>query len=234
MAQMAIEGLPIHALQLSLITDPANGQAVRLVTQQDVTMLAVISRQLAASAAALDAVLSLNIGPAMVVSALDGTVLNANFAAQATLGFLPSSQAKVQKCFAIEAVYDSFRGAVLASGAGSLQLKMMAANGSPFWAAVSGARINYDRQDALVVLMTDINELYLMAAELENALDIERQTTEMQRRILAIAAHDLRTPLAIIDNTAQLLERKAGSEAPDFVQSRAPHPRVCPEHAAAS
>ncbi len=218
-ATMAIEGLPVHAVQLSLLTDPADGQTALLVTQQDMTQLAQISRQLAASEAALNAVLSLSVGPALVIATQGNKVLKANFAAQALLGPSLLSQARADGFFAIPTAYEAFRSAVLESGAGTLQMQMNSGDGGCFWAAVSGARITYEKQDALVVLATDINQLYQSKTELEAALDIERRTTEMQRRFLAIAAHDLRTPLAVIDNTAQMLERSAPSGSTD--QSRA-------------
>ena len=218
-ATMAIEGLPVHALQLSLLTDPADGQVALLVTQQDMTQLSQISRQLVASEAALDSVLSLSVGPALVIATQDNRVLKANFAAQALLGPVVKSDAKADGYFVSPTAYDAFRSAVLESGAGTLQMQMNSADGTSFWAAVSGARITYEKQDALVVLATDINELYQLKADLEAALDNERQTTGMQRRFLAIAAHDLRTPLAVIDNTAQMLERSVAPGTSD--QSRA-------------
>lgn len=220
-APIAVNGLPIHALQMILLTDPVNAQKALLVTQQDVTMLARVSRQLAASEAALNSVLSLSVGPALVASLQDGGILKANFAAQSVLGSLPTTHVLASDSFANPADYDAFRSVIIERGEGTVQVKLKAANGSVFWAVVSGAQITYDKQDALVFLVTDINQLYQMTAELEAALDIERQTAEMQRRFLAIAAHDLRTPLAIIDNTAQMLERSAATSAPDQTQARA-------------
>lgn len=206
-ATMAIEGLPVHAVHLSLVTDPANGEQARLVTQQDMTLLTRLTRQLAASEAALESVLSLDAGAVVVIAQEDAAVLRANFAAQTLFGSSFDQAEKACDLFVDPGQFAAVREGILSGGFGTGQLRLRKASGAVFWASVTGTRITYDRRDALALLVTDIDDLYRTAADLEAALDIERRTTEMQRRFLAITAHDLRTPLAIIDNSAQMIER---------------------------
>ena len=52
-------------------------------------------------------------------------------------------------------------------------------------------------------------ELKGKAEELEAALAKERQLNELQQRFVSMASHEFRTPLAIIDSTAQRLMRRA-------------------------
>lgn len=49
------------------------------------------------------------------------------------------------------------------------------------------------------------------AKELENALDREKELNEMQRQFVSMASHEFRTPLTIIDSSAQRLKRQAGN-----------------------
>lgn len=218
---LAVAGAPIHAVQLTMVSDPATGRPAMLTAQQDISELVEITRLLAASEAALDAVLSLNVTPALVLSARGDVVLKANFAAQAMLGAGLHSDSDAPSLFAEEAQYEAVRGAILAGGGGTVQMRIRAANGSSFWASISGARISYEKQDAFVLLLTDIDHLYKTAQELEAALDIERHTSETQRRYLAIASHEFRTPLAIIDGAAQRLQRHAEKLTPDRIQTKA-------------
>jgi len=52
-------------------------------------------------------------------------------------------------------------------------------------------------------------ELKAKAEELTSALAKERQLNELQQRFVSMASHEFRTPLAIIDTTAQRLKRKS-------------------------
>lgn len=217
---MSAAECPVHAVQLSLVSDPVSGDEARLVAQLDMTEITQVLRQLEASEAALDSVLSLNVGPVLVIATGDDSLLKANFPAQALLGSFLTGNVDAHQFFADPAEYDSLRGAILAGGSSTVQLKLVATNGTSFWASVSGARISYDKQDALVLLVTDIDQLYQTAVELEAALDVERRASDMQMRFLAIVAHELRTPLAIIDNTAQLLERGAETNTAEQVKAR--------------
>lgn len=216
-ATIAIDGWPVHSVQVTLANDPVTGGAAMLVAQQDMSELINVTRELAASQDALDAVLNFNITPTVLASVPEGHVLSQNLAARTLVGEV----AGVQGMLADPTAWDSLRAELLAGGGGSTQARMLAANGEPFWASIASLRITYDKRDAMVLVMTDVDQLYRIAADLEAALDLERQTSEMQRRFLAIASHEFRTPLALIDSAAQRLERATTALEPDQVRGRA-------------
>jgi signal transduction histidine kinase len=53
------------------------------------------------------------------------------------------------------------------------------------------------------------------------ALEKEREVNETQRRFIRVMSHEIRTPLAVIDSSAQILERRASGIAPDALADRA-------------
>jgi signal transduction histidine kinase len=53
------------------------------------------------------------------------------------------------------------------------------------------------------------------------ALEKEREANETQRRFMRVMSHEIRTPLAVIDSSAQILERRANNLEPTGVIERA-------------
>ncbi len=53
------------------------------------------------------------------------------------------------------------------------------------------------------------------------ALEKEREANETQRRFMRVMSHEIRTPLAVIDSSAQILERKANNLEPSALVERA-------------
>lgn len=53
------------------------------------------------------------------------------------------------------------------------------------------------------------------------ALEKEREANETQRRFMRVMSHEIRTPLAVIDSSAQILERKAANLQPEALVERA-------------
>lgn len=220
-AVMALDGSPVHSLQVSLVSDPVTGQNAVLVSQEDISHLLEMSRQLAASEYALDAVLNLNLTPALVLSEADGRVLKANVSASRLLGEGREEPDGPEAIFEKTQDYARLRSMVLASGTGALPTRVRLHDGRTSWFHISGARIRYERNDAIVILMTDVDDVYQTTADLEAALSSERRVSDMQRRFLAIASHEFRTPLAIIDSAAQRLERRAEEKTPEQIRARA-------------
>lgn len=68
---------------------------------------------------------------------------------------------------------------------------------------------NNQQWEALVVTRT--GELEAAKAHLEQALESAQEVLEGQRRLIQTVTHEFRTPLAVIDGTAQLLELQAGA-----------------------
>lgn len=64
------------------------------------------------------------------------------------------------------------------------------------------------------------HDLKQQAQELETALAREKEMNELQRQFISMASHEFRTPLAIIDSTAQRLKKGCESMSPDDVQKR--------------
>jgi len=220
-ATMAIAGWPVHSLKLSLVTDPVSGAPAFLLAQQDISELVEASRRLAASEQALEAVLMLDVAPALVLSVDGARVLRANHAAEALLGDGAHPGKDFAALVADPDRFDRLRGMLLTQGAASAQLGLRNAKAETVWCAISGARIHYSDADALVVVIANVDELYQAAADLEAALDLERHTSRLQRRFMAVASHEFRAPLAVIDSAAQQIERKGAGMGAERLAARA-------------
>lgn len=220
-AVMALPDAPIHSLDISYVSDPVTARRSILVTQEDISPLIGMSRQLAASEYALDAVLNLNLAPSLVLSVGECRVVKANHSAQQLLGEAIRGDDGCEAVFETPDDFARLKGMILASGTGALPTRLRVQDGRHLWFHIVGARIRYERDDAVVLLMTDVDDVYRSTADLEAALSSERRISDIQRRFLAIASHEFRTPLAIIDSAAQRLERRADEKTPEQIRSRA-------------
>ncbi|MDR3413192.1 MAG: HAMP domain-containing sensor histidine kinase [Formivibrio sp.] len=220
-AVMMVPGGPTHTVKVSAVSDPATGKPALLVTQNDISQTVIALRQLAASEEALEAVLSLNALPAMVLAADDGRVLNANLALDNIVGRGVKFNEKAEDLFDDKGAFHRLLDTVQTGGGGGQHLRMKAVRGASHWVYVSVAPIAFERRHAILVFITDVNWLYQIADSLLQELGSQREVAEMQRRVLAVASHDLRTPLAIIDSVAQRLKRHASILTSDEIIFRA-------------
>lgn len=62
--------------------------------------------------------------------------------------------------------------------------------------------------------------LKLKAQELKTALEREKELNLHRRQFVSMVSHEFRTPLAIIDSTAQRLRKSIQSETPESIQQR--------------
>ncbi len=63
-------------------------------------------------------------------------------------------------------------------------------------------------------------DLNAQAVELRAALNKEKEVNEQQRQFVAMASHEFRTPLAIIDSAAQRLQRSSANLTPEKLEDR--------------
>ncbi len=73
----------------------------------------------------------------------------------------------------------------------------------------------------IVTIYVDITQRKAQEQQLAEAMERERELGAQQRRFVAIAAHEFRTPLTIIDGAAQRLLRNAERMQPDDLRARA-------------
>ncbi len=220
-AVMALPNSPVHTLHVTPVSDPVTGKIARLIAQEDISDFIAVNRQLAASEDALDAVLTLKLVPVLILSATGSKILKANHTAQERIGSVVVPGGDARDIFVNPKDYAALRETMLAGQGGAIQALIKSADGQDFWASLSGVRITFEKQDAMVILLTDIDAVYRTAEDLETALSVERTSAEMQRRFLAIASHEFRTPISLIDSVAQRLSRGADTMTPDQIRNRA-------------
>jgi len=64
------------------------------------------------------------------------------------------------------------------------------------------------------------HELAQQTARLEQALESEKELSNLQRQFGAMVSHEFRTPLAIIDASSQRLKRRKLEITPDEIEAR--------------
>lgn len=211
----------VHAIQVSLVNDPATGSAALLAAQENISRLVAVSQQLRESEEALDAVLNLNAAPSLVIAADGRRVLRSNAALSALFGREVTQSEKADALFADPVALATLCATALAGTVSSAQLQLAAMGGVMPWTMASAAPIIYAREPAIVLFVVDIDKVYRLAAALESELGTEREAARLQRRLLDIASHDVRTPLSIINSIAQLLELKADTISGEYLAERA-------------
>jgi signal transduction histidine kinase len=88
---------------------------------------------------------------------------------------------------------------------------------SGIWAHLSVTKAD---GGTIFVRLTDITAYKQAAQALQSALDRERETTNAYRSFVSMVSHQFRTPLAILDSSAQRILRRGQNLTPDELTSR--------------
>ncbi len=90
------------------------------------------------------------------------------------------------------------------------ELKVVKLDGSVIDVEVAAVPFTYQEMPAAQVVVRDISDRKTIEAELRKALDKERELSELKSRIITTISHEYRTPLTIIQSSAELLEHYDG------------------------
>jgi len=84
------------------------------------------------------------------------------------------------------------------------------------------ARLSVTKADGstIFVRLTDISGYKQVARALQSALDRERETTNAYRNFVSMVSHQFRTPLAILDSSAQRILRRGPNLTPEELVTR--------------
>jgi len=84
------------------------------------------------------------------------------------------------------------------------------------------ARLSVAKADGatIFVRLTDISAYKQVANALQSALDRERETTNAYRNFVSMVSHQFRTPLAILDSSAQRILRRGPHLTPEELSTR--------------
>lgn len=209
---------PVHSVQLQKVSDPGTGQPAYLVVQQDISELRDITQQLAATEVALDIVLSLNVAPSLLVSAGGTELLKVNYAAEQLLQISGHDHITLPDIFRDSESWRALLNSINENGNCTISMDIFTGRGEVFSAAVSGTRLVIEKDDAILLTVTTASELAQTRTEVGAPLDVERALGVAHGRMLEVASHEFRTPLAIIDGTAQRMARRADKMTPEQIQ----------------
>jgi len=206
-AEMACAGRPKHRVDVVVVADPATGGPALLVQQQDVSDLQHARNQLDASEQAVSFALDFNDNPVLILSAATDAVIRSNAAADRLLN--ETQRRDVRRLFVDPDDLRTIRTNLAEGRFAARHVALYRANGEPFWASIIGQRIAQDGAEVLALILTDIKG-HSPGDPLDHSpIAFERGIDAMHAKLLAIASHEFRTPLAIIDSAAQRLLSKA-------------------------
>jgi signal transduction histidine kinase len=206
-AEMACSGRCKHRVDVVVVTDPATGGPALLVHQQDVSELQNVRSQLDASEQAVSFALGFNDSPVLILSADTDAVIRSNPAADRLLN--ETQRLDVRRLFVDPDDLSTIRTDLVEGRFAARQVALYRASGEPFWASITGQRFAQDDGEVLALILTEIKERSPGDPLNDSLIAVERGIQAMHAKLLAIASHEFRTPLAIIDSSAQRLLSRA-------------------------
>lgn len=215
---LALPGHPLHRVQVRRTNDPVTGAPALLVLQEDVSVNQIIYQKLQESEDAFHSILELTPTPVVVAAAHSGLVLYSNMAAANLLGATSARGALLHDLFASGATFAEFRRRLMANGGAGLDTMVQLSGQTLGLAALAGSKVRYEGQDAVILTILPKDRLLSESVQLKQALADQARSADLLRQQFACIAHEFRTPLAIIDSTAQRLARQKMS--PDLEKLR--------------
>lgn len=204
---LALEGHPLHRIQVRRTHDPVSGSLALLVLQEDVSINQIMHQKLEESEDAFHSILELTKSAVVVVSAHTGAIVYCSTDAAALFELGANKRASVHDVFVYDAAYIEFRASVMSLGGIVVDTMVHLPSGVLALAAVAGTRVRFQGQDAIMMTVSLKDQLINESFQLKQALADEARQSDLLRDQFACATHELRTPLAIIDSVAQRIER---------------------------
>lgn len=165
----------------------------------------------------LDGLLGVAPIPALVLSASGTVVLKANSAARKSLQGAKVNAEPADDLFVSTETRATFFDELARRGSCTGSAQLVARGGIPFAAVIAGCRLRIGIKEVILLMFHDIDDLHRTSAELETALNLQRNICHNQLLMLEIASHEFRTPLAVIDGAAQRIARRATDGTPDQI-----------------
>lgn len=218
---VALDGHPLHRMQVRHTHDPVTGAPALLVLQEDVSISQIMHQQLEESEDAFLSILELTKSAVVVCSAHTGRIVYRSTDAAVLLGGGTAERATVRDLFVSDSAYTDFRASVMSLGGAGLETMVHLASGTLALASVVGSRVRFQGQDAIMMTVSLRDQMIHESLQLKQALADEALNSERLRDRFACAAHELRTPLAIIDSAAQRLERTRAPMAVEDLRDKA-------------
>lgn len=218
---LALPGHPLHRVQVRQTSDPVTGAPALLVLQEDVSVNHIIYQKLQESEDAFQSILELTSTPVVVVAAHTGFLLYSNTAAINLFGETSLQGALINDLFFSQAALAEFRVRLMAHGGAVFDTMIELSGKALALASVAGSKVRYEGQDAVILTIALKDSLLSESAQLKQALAVQMRSADLLRQQFACAAHEFRTPLAIIDSTAQRLARHKITPDPEGLRFKA-------------
>ena len=157
------------------------------------------------------------ISDAILVVGMDGRFIHVNRSACMRLGYsyeelLQLSPADIDTPEAAAKVPERTK-AILEQGKLVFETTQVSKDGIPTQVELNSRLIEFDGKPAILSVARDITERKQMESALHRAKEAAELALAEQRQLVAMISHEYRSPLAVIDSAAQLLDIKLPAES---------------------